>query len=251
MIQPHLKCKERDVEKYALLPGDPSRVERITKYLEDVRKISLNREFLTYTGKYKGIPVTVTSTGIGCPSAAIAIEELANLGAEVFIRVGTCGSLQKEINVGDLIIPFAAMRSEGTTKEYVQPEFPALADLDVFNALIKAAKTLNLKFFTGVNRTHDAFYEAKENFLELNKIKSKKLVSSEMECSTIFLLPMIKNLKGGAILTVATFEPLEEVAKNPELVYELIGKESVDEGIENSIKIALEAVNILEKDYNK
>jgi uridine phosphorylase len=145
-LQPHIKCKEGDISKYVLLPGDPGRVLKIAEFLENPKKVSENREFLTYRGNYKGLDITVTSTGIGCPSAAIAVEELANIGAEVFVRIGTCGVLKEGINYGDVVIPTAAVRAEGTTKEYIEPEFPAVADLDVVNSLISAAKDNNFTY---------------------------------------------------------------------------------------------------------
>jgi len=131
MKQPHIKCKEGDVAKYVLLPGDPGRIEKIIKYWDEAKKIAFNREFLTYTGKYKGIEVSATSTGIGGPSTAIAVEELVNIGAKVLIRVGTCGSLREVIKIGDIIIPIAAMKQDGTSKDYLPVEFPAVADLEV------------------------------------------------------------------------------------------------------------------------
>ena len=127
-LQPHIKCKKGDVAKYVFTPGDPRRVRQIAKLWDEAKEVMFNREFLTYTGKYHDIPVSATSTGIGCPSAAIAIEELANIGAEVFIRVGTCGGTHKKVKRGDLIVPLAAMRCEGTSREYLPPEFPAVSD---------------------------------------------------------------------------------------------------------------------------
>src|SRR3990167_10030804 len=158
-IQPHIHCKKGDVSRYALIPGDPARVRLISNYLKNFREIAFNREFLTITGEYQGVQVTATSTGIGCPSAAIAIEELANIGVDTFIRVGTCGALQKGIQAGDLIIPFAAVRAEGTSKEYIQPEFPAVATPEIYQALIESAQKLKLRYFTGINRTHDALFQ--------------------------------------------------------------------------------------------
>lgn len=143
-LQPHIKCKEGDVARYALIPGDPARVKLIAKHFDNPKEIAFNREFLTITGKYKGVSITATSTGIGCPSAAIAIEELANIGVDTFIRVGTCGALQKDIRAGDLIIPFAAIRAEGTTKEYIPLEFPAVATPEIYQASLKDDKIKDL-----------------------------------------------------------------------------------------------------------
>jgi len=247
-IQPHIKCKKGDVAKYVLCPGDPGRIERIIKYWDEARKIAFNREFLTYTGKYKGIEVSATSTGIGGPSTAIAVEELVNVGAKVLIRVGTCGSLRKDIKIGDIIIPIASMRQDGTSRDYFPIEFPAVADLEVTLALIKAAQNLGVRYWVGINRTHDAFYETSEDFLKLKKITSrtKSLISSEMECSTLFIVALARNVKAGCVLAVNTYEPPEVVETNPEVVYQL-DEEEANEGIENAIKVALEAIRILEK----
>ena len=245
-LQPHLKLKKGDIAKIVLLPGDPGRVEKIIKYWDSAKKISYNREFLIYTGKYKGIPVSVCSTGIGCPSAAIAVEELANVGAQIFIRIGTCGGLKKEIKPGDLIIPTAAVRAEGTTKEYIAAEFPAVADLDVVLALEESAQKKKFRYFKGVNRTHDAFYENVDNLIRWEEGKIP-LVSSEMECSAVFLVAMLRGLKAGAVLSVNTTEPLETLKENSEAVYELIENKDAIEGVDKAIRTALGAVEIIKK----
>jgi uridine phosphorylase len=256
-MQPHIRCKKGDISEYVLLPGDPARVKTITNFLENAKEVANNREFLTYRGKYKGVDITVTSTGIGCPSAAIAVEELANLGAKVFIRIGTCGALRKGIKTGDLIIPFAAIRAEGTSKEYIPLEFPAVADPEVFHALVDSAKKQKFKFFTGINRTHDAFYEHINNFIKWGDIYLDErmqnwrypLVSSEMECAIVFLLPLLRGLRAGCVLTVNTPEPLDEVVKDPNMIYRLEESTSAKSGIENAIKTALEAIVTLEEKH--
>lgn len=247
-LQPHLKIKKGDIAPYVFLPGDPGRIPKIVKHWDSGEEIEYNREFLTYTGKYKGIPISVTSTGIGCPSAAIAVEELANCGAKVFIRIGTCGALKKEIKPGDLIIPSKALRLDGTTKEYVSEDFEAKPDEDVYKALIKAMENFQFKYFIGVNRTHDAFYETTENFLklmELPEYQEGNLVSSEMECSAVFTIAKIRGLKAGTVLAVNTSEPLEAIAENPDLVYQLETTKDADKGVENAVLVALRAVEIL------
>jgi len=256
-MQLHIRCKKGDISEYVLLPGDPARVKTIANFLENAKEVANNREFLTYRGKYKGLDITVTSTGIGCPSAAIAVEELANLGAKVFIRIGTCGALRKGIKTGDLIIPFAAIRAEGTSKEYIPLEFPAVADPEVFHTLVDSAKKQNFKFFTGINRTHDAFYEHINNFIKWGEIYLDErmqnwrypLVSSEMECAIVFLLPLLRGLRAGCVLTVNTPEPLDEVVKDPNMIYRLEESTSTKSGIENAIKTALEAIVTLEEKH--
>jgi len=241
MMQPHLKIDE--IEKYVLLPGDPGRINRITKYLTDVKELNVNREFRSCSGRYDATRISAVSTGIGCPSAAIVVEELANIGAKIVIRIGTCGGLLKEMEAGDIVIPSAAMCFDGTTKEYDPEIKQAEADKQVSEALMESAKRLGIKCFVGVNRTHDAFYEPTENFV---KLAGKGLISSEMECSAVFLVSKLRNLKAGAILVVNTPEPPEEVLKNPDMVYTLVDESKVQKGIDDAIRIALEAVRILD-----
>jgi len=247
MMQPHLKINK--IEKYVLLPGDPGRVKRIGKYLSNIKELGFNREFRSLSGEYEGIKTSAISTGIGCPGAAITVEELAKIGAKVLIRVGTCGGLLKDMQPGDIVIPSAAMCFDGTTKEYNPGIKKVEASKRVVKALIESAKKLRVKYWVGVNRTHDAFYESIENFV---KLANQGLISSEMECSAIFLVSKLRNLEAGAILVVNTPEPPEEVMKNPDIVYQLVDEEKVKQGIDNAIKIALEAVKILEeKNYGK
>ena len=247
MIQPHLKIDK--IEKYVLLPGDPGRVEQIAKYISNPKELNFNREFRSLSGEYEGIKLSIVSTGIGCPSAAIAVEELAKIGANVLIRIGTCGGLLKEMQPGDIVIPNTAACFDGTTKEYNREIKKVEADKEIVKALIESAKKFGIRYFVGINRTHDAFYEPLENF---GKLAGQGFVSSEMECSAIFLVSKLRNLKAGAILAVNTIEPPDQVMENPEIVYQLIEESRVKEGIDNAIKITLEAIRILEKqNYGK
>ena len=148
--QYHIGLKPGDVGKYVILPGDPKRCKKIAQYFDDAKLMADNREFVTYTGYIDGEKVSVTSTGIGGPSAAIAMQELVNVGAEVFIRVGTCGGMALDVKGGDVVIATAAIRMEGTTKEYAPIEFPAVANLDVTNALVEASKNLNILIIQGL-----------------------------------------------------------------------------------------------------
>lgn len=249
-LQPHIKCSSGDIAPIVLIPGDPARVKKIVEYWDDAREVANNREFLTYTGTYKGIPISATSTGIGSPSAAIAVEELSNIGAQAFIRIGTCGALKKDIGPGSLIIPFAALRAEGTTREYISEEFPSIADPFLFRTLEEGARTLGFPYTAGVVRTHDAFYEHTSNILRWaapyqdTRMASWKypLVGSEMECSAVFLVSMLRGLRAGAILAVNTIEPLDEIVKNPDAMFELIETSDTSNGIDRAIQTALLAV---------
>ena len=138
--QYHVALKDGDVGRYVILPGDPKRCEKIAKYFDDAKLIADNREYVTYTGFINCEKVSVTSTGIGGPSASIAMEELVNCGADTFIRVGTCGGMDLDVKSGDLVIATGAVRMEGTSKEYAPMEWPAVSDFDITTALIEAAK---------------------------------------------------------------------------------------------------------------
>ncbi len=138
--QYHVQLEEGDVGRYVILTGDPKRCQKIAEHFEDALPVADSREFTTYTGYLEGEKVSVTSTGIGGPSAAIALEELANVGADTFIRVGTSGGMQLEVKSGDLVIATGAVRMEGTSKEYAPVEFPAVSDFHITNALVEAAE---------------------------------------------------------------------------------------------------------------
>lgn len=257
--QPHIQCSPKNIPKYFLLPGDPARATKIAKeYLTKSKLISEYREFRAYSGYYQNILVGVCSTGIGSPSAAIAVEELINLGAEVLIRVGTCGgALKKEILPGSIIIPVAAIREEGTTKEYLPPEFPAVADRFVVRALEESAQELNFRYFVGMNRTHDAFYGQSANLKRWGSIyldpRMKTwpypLISSEMECAPLFLISFMRGAKAGAVLAVNSFpEDLKEIVLGNQKFStpnSKISTEEANKSVDRAIQTALNAVKLL------
>ncbi|MBO7697417.1 MAG: nucleoside phosphorylase, partial [Erysipelotrichaceae bacterium] len=144
--QYHIGVGKEDIGKYVILPGDPGRCAKIAKYFDNAEKVGQNREYVTYTGYLNGTKVSVCSTGIGGPSASIAIEELAACDAHTFIRIGTCGGMQLDVKSGDVAVATASIRMEGTTREYAPIEFPAVANLDVTNALVQACKNLNQSY---------------------------------------------------------------------------------------------------------
>lgn len=196
-IQYHIGLKQGDVGKYVILPGDPKRCAKIAELFEDAHLVADHREFTTYTGYLDGEKVSVTSTGIGGPSAAIAMEELVRCGAEVFIRVGTCGGIRTDVKSGDLVIATGAVRMEGTSREYAPIEYPAVADLEVANALVAAAKELGFTYHTGVVQCKDAFYGQHEpermpvSYELLNKWEAWKRLgckASEMESAALFIV---------------------------------------------------------------
>jgi uridine phosphorylase len=239
-MQYHIRCAPGDVGEYVLLPGDPARVPRIAKYLKDAKEVASNREYLTYTGWHGGIRVSATSTGIGCPSAAIAVEELANIGARVFIRVGSTGALQEGMHIGDLVIATGAMKGEGTSRFYVPDTVPAVADLKVASSLVTAAQDLSSQlsfdYHVGLVASDDAFYGETPDYIE--KLNRLRILSVEMEASAIFTICHMRGLQGGMIAAVSgnlhTGEVIYE-EENPGLV----------QGWENEIQVVLGAISLL------
>ena len=244
-IQPHIMCGIGDVAKYVLVPGDPRRAEKIASFFDESVKVADYRGFVTYTGSVDGIRISVCSTGIGCPSAAIVVEELARIGAETFIRVGTTGALQRDIHTGDIVVAAAAVRADGASRSYAPIEFPAVADFDVTNALFHAAKESNWRIHLGPVLSTDAFYGDMDNLKRWSKLG---VLSVEMESSVIFTLARLGKLRAGAILAVDG-NPLIGVGKGEfepgEKTGELDGH--VQEAIDKEIQIAIEATKILEK----
>ena len=193
-LQYHLQIRPGDVGRYVILPGDPKRCEKIAKHFEDAKLVADSREFVTYTGYLEGEKVSVTSTGIGGPSASIAMEELVQCGADTFVRVGTCGGIDLDVRGGDIVIATGAVRMEGTSREYAPIEYPAVADLEVANALVAAAKELGFTYHTGVVQCKDAFYGQHEpermpvSYELLNKWEAWKRLgckASEMESAAL------------------------------------------------------------------
>ena len=196
-IQYHIGLKQGDVGKYVILPGDPKRCAKIAALFDDARLVADHREFTTYTGYLDGEKVSVTSTGIGGPSAAIAMEELVRCGAEVFIRVGTCGGIQTDVKSGDLVIATGAIRMEGTSREYAPIEFPAVADYHIVQKLEMAAKANGYPCHIGVVQCKDSFYGQHEpekmpvSYDLLNKWEAWKRLgckASEMESAALFVV---------------------------------------------------------------
>jgi uridine phosphorylase len=217
-LQYHIRCKPGDVGEAVLLPGDPGRVESIAKLLDSPRLVARNREYTTYTGRLDGQMVSVCSTGIGSPSTAIAVEELAAIGATTFIRVGTTGSIQQGVGFSDLVIATAAVRDEGTTPSYVPISYPAVADFAMVSAMVAAARAANQRVHAGIVRSHDALYtdlhagrmpRREELEQALQVWHRARVLCNDMETSTIFIICALRNLRGGSVLTVVN-EPGEE-----------------------------------------
>ncbi|WP_313757740.1 nucleoside phosphorylase [Tissierella sp.] len=199
MKQPHILCEEKDISEYVILPGDPARVLRVGEFLDSYEEIAYNREFRTIRGYYKGVPITVASTGIGGPSAAIAIEELISCGARYLIRIGSAGAVQPNIRLGDLVICSAAVREDGTTNMYVSPNYPAVSDIKFTNLIINTCEELKYRYHCGLVRSHDSFYIDEENEI-MEKWNKKNVLASDMETASLFVLGQIRGVKVASIL---------------------------------------------------
>ena len=244
--QYHIKLSSKDIEgaKYAILPGDPGRVGKIAKYLENPKKIGVNREYTAYLGNISGEKVLVISTGMGGPSTAICIEELKNIGIEYLIRVGTCGGMQKDVLPGDIIIPTGAIRQEGTSKEYVPIEFPAVADFDMVEHLKNASEKLGFNYHLGVVHCKDSFYGQHQpdrmpvGYELKNKweawIKAGAL-ASEMETATLFTVSSVLKMKSAAVLLVIWNQELENAGVDFNTKYDT----------ESEIKVAINAIKTI------
>lgn len=247
-MQYHIGLRKGDVGKYVILPGDPKRCEKIAKHFDNAKLIADSREYVTYTGYLDGVKVSVTSTGIGGPSASIALEELVRVGADTFLRVGTCGGMQPEIMGGDLVIATGAIRMEGTSKEYAPIEFPAVANLDITNALVQAAKELKKKYHAGIVQCKDAFYGQHEpetkpvDYELINKWNAWVRLgckASEMESAALFVVgDYLKVRVGSSFLVVANQEREKLGLENP-----------VIHDTESAIEVTVQAIrNLIKQD---
>lgn len=225
----HLKIKKGDVGRYVILPGDPGRCEKIAGYLDDAHFVASNREYTIYTGHLDGQMVSVCSTGIGGPSAAIAMEELSHVGANTFIRVGTSGGMAPKVLGGDLVIATGAIRAEGTGREYAPIEFPAVANFDVVGALKKAAKESGSPFHVGVVQCKDSFYgeHDPESMASSHELKAKwdawlrcGALASEMESAALFVVGAVRDLRVGTVLTVFGNQTRREMGLSDELKFD-------------------------------
>lgn len=222
--QYHIDMAIGDVGRYVLLPGDPKRCASIAKYLDEAKLVADKREYVTYTGYLLGEKVSVTSTGIGGPSTAIAVEELVNIGADTFIRVGTCGGIDLNVKAGDIVIATGAIRMDGTSKEYTPIEYPAVPDFKLTTSLIKGTEELNIPYHLGVVQSKDSFYgqhnpKNKPAFYELeNKWEAWKragCLASEMESSTLFIVSSFRRTRSSAMfLCVNNQERVREGLEN-------------------------------------
>jgi len=203
----HIGLGPGDVGDYVLVPGDPFRTPLVAKHLDDAREVAFSREYRTFTGKVDGVAVSTMSTGMGGPSVAIGVEELHELGVHTLLRVGTCGASQPDIKMGDLVISFAAVRSEGTPNGYIPLEYPAVASLHVVNALIESAEAAGARYHVGVTRSVDALYSdlmpdrmPRPHLRdELEMWAKAGILSNDMEASTLFVVARLRQMRAGCI----------------------------------------------------
>lgn len=207
----HIGILPGEVGRYVLLPGDPGRVERIARRFDQPRFVASRREYVTWTGTLDGVPVSCTSTGIGCPSTAIAVEELAGAGADTFIRVGTSGAMQRQIRTGDVGVITGAIRDEGTSRHYLPLEFPAVADVDVTVALRDGARDTGIPFHLGVAQSKDSFYGqhepermpvAAELARRWDAWTAGGAICSEMEAAALFIVASTLRVRAGGVMLI-------------------------------------------------
>lgn len=245
--QYHIQVAKGEVGRYVILPGDPKRCVKIAQYFDNPVLIADNREYITYTGTLDGVKVSVTSTGIGGPSASIAMEELYRCGADTFVRIGTCGGMQTEIKSGDIVIATAAVRMEGTSREYAPIEYPAVANLDVTNALVEAAKEKGFIYHTGVVQSKDSFYGQHEpeampvGYELINKWEAWKrmgCLASEMESAALFIVAGKLRARMGSCLLVLANQEREKLGLENPVVHD----------IDMAIRVAVEAIRRMIKE---
>ncbi len=245
-VQYHIGVAKGDIGKYVILPGDPKRCEKIAAYFDDAKLVADSREYVTYTGYLEGEKVSVTSTGIGGPSSAIALEELVRCGADTFIRVGTCGGMQLDVCGGDLVIANGAIRMEGTSREYAPIEFPAVANFEVISALKEAADNMHFNSHIGVVQCKDAFYGQHEpenkpvSYELMNKWEAwlrLGTLASEMESAALFTVASYLGVKMGSIFLVIANQERAKKGLSIEQVHDTGG----------AIKTAVEAIRTMIK----
>jgi uridine phosphorylase len=248
-----------DVAPYVLLPGDPKRVPIVAKFWDESHKVADKREFVTYTGTYKGVPISCTSTGVGAPSTSVALEELARVGATTFIRIGTCGTFQDNVANGDMAIFDSAMRYDGASHLYAPPEYPAAAHHEVIQACIEAGIKLDFRSVVGTTRSADTFYACHprpgssfNNFWQSNwsdhfmDLKRLNVVAAEMEASIILVLARIWGLRAGGIAVV-----VDNILNVTEDTGEFDPATALDKSMQNIERLSLMGSEIVRILYEK
>ena len=237
MKQPHIALDESLGIRYAILPGDPARIDRIKELLDDPVELAYNREFRSARGRYKGIDILALSTGIGGCSAGIAVEELKRIGVQAAIRVGSCGALQKGIDLGELIVVSGAVRDDGASKAYLPDIYPAYADIELLSCMLDAAEALGIPHREGVVHSHESFYHD-ENDAQSAYWSSKGVLGADMESAALLTIGRLRGIKAASILNnvvlygADTADAIGDYAD---------GAERTARGERDEIRLALEA----------
>ncbi len=244
-VQYHIGCAPGDVGRYCILPGDPARSELIARFFDDPVQVAYNREYNTYTGTILGEKVSVCSTGIGGPSAVIAMEELTAIGADTFLRVGTCGGIDLKVQSNDLVIATGAIRHEGTSREYAPIEFPAVPDYEVLTALVDASKALGKPWHAGVVQCKDSFYgqHSPQRMPVSYELEAKweawkrlGVLASEMESAALFTAAAALGVRCGSIFHVVWNQEREKAGLDQkESTNVLLSVKACIEGLKNLI----------------
>ena len=243
LLQPHIRLDQTHGARSALLPGDPARLDRIKAFLTDTEELAYNREFRSLVGSYQGTKVLAVSTGIGGASAGIAVEELKNLGIQNMIRIGSCGSLQPQVKIGDLVLVSGAVRDDGASKTYIDPIFPAIPDSELLFACVKAAKERGYRYHTGIARSHDSFYTDRE--ADIDAYWSQRgVLGADMETAALYTIGFLRGIRTMSILNnVVAFETdtLDAIGSYVD------GELAAMQGEEHEILVALDALTQLSK----
>lgn len=241
--QYHIKCGPGDIAPIVIVPGDQGRVQSIVEKIDNPKKIAENRGLITYTGNYEGYPVSVTSTGMGGPSASIVYEELINIGAKVLIRIGSVARLQEEIEEGDIVIPYASVRDDGASNYYVDENFPAAASPEVYLNLTLSSKELKINYKTGINWSHSCFYNRDPEYFQ--RWSRCRVISMDMEASALFVVSSLRGIKSGFIGICYANRFKQSKKEKVDLSVPDTARDLIKEATSNAIDITLKAVKKL------
>lgn len=245
-VQYHIECGPGDIAPVVIVPGDQGRVEKIIRKMDKPKKVAENRGLITYTGEYRTYPVSVTSTGMGGPSASIVYEELINIGAKVLIRIGSVAGLQESVREGDIVIPYGCIRDDGASSYYVPDNYPAVPSPDVFHALASSAKKQGFPIVTGINWTHSCFYKRDPDYFQ--NWSRRRVVTMEMESSALFVVSTLRGIKSGFIGVCFANRFKQSQGRKMDLSVENPRRSIIEEGVDRAITITFEAIGSL---YNE
>lgn len=238
--QYHIECSPGEIAPIVLVPGDQGRLSKIIKKLNNVTKIANNRGLITYTGDFQGIPISVTSTGMGGPSSAIVYEELINIGAIWLIRIGSVAGLQPGLNPGDIVLPSACVRDDGASTYYVPNQYPAIADPLLYKYLNEKANQKKIKLWNGINWTHSAFYSRSSEYFQ--QWARKRVISMDMEAATLFIISQLRGVHAAFIGVVYENRGRQSAKGNIDLSVGSPKRKKIQRGVEDAIDITLEGI---------